>query len=100
MTVQSTSFTSLHLKGALFALSGSNRISLDGVLRRLASEYGLERVSAVPFHPFVHDKMRDESNRALMETMRVLDSNGQFSQDCWEVAGVYMTFAFQKRQTR
>jgi mRNA (guanine-N7-)-methyltransferase len=69
------------------------------LMNRLASEYGLECVAAHPFHDFVYDKMQNQRHLKLMETMQVFDANGQFSRDCWEVAGVYMTFVFKKLPT-
>lgn len=49
------------------------------------------------FHEFYNYYIQYKSNIDLFNRMKVLDSNGNFSEEEWEVAGIYLAFVFRKK---
>ena len=64
------------------------------VLERIAKEYGLELVYKLDFHELFTQECK--THYELLKRMGVLNSQGTISADEWEVAGLYMAFAFKK----
>ena len=62
---------------------------------RLAKSVGLELVHSEPFHSYFYNSLND-SSFDLLQRMKVLDRDGSFSNQEWEVAGVYMVVVFKK----
>lgn len=56
---------------------------------------GLELVHYEPFHSYFYNSLND-SSFDLLQRMKVLDRDGSFSKQEWEIAGVYMTIVFKK----
>ncbi|KAJ3159971.1 mRNA cap guanine-N7 methyltransferase [Geranomyces michiganensis] len=63
---------------------------------RLAGEYGLELVYKEKFHDLYQKGSTNPQYRDLLTRMNVLNPEGTMSADEWEVAGLYMAFAFRK----
>jgi len=63
----------------------------------IAKEYGLELILQKDFHEFYNYYIQYESNIDLFKRMKVLDLNGNFSKEEWEVAGIYLAFVFRKK---
>ncbi|KAJ3295192.1 mRNA cap guanine-N7 methyltransferase [Borealophlyctis nickersoniae] len=66
-------------------------------LVELAAEYGLELLFKEPFHEFYEKAAKVEANRALLRRMNVVHPESALSNDEWEVAGLYIAFAFRKK---
>ena len=49
------------------------------------------------FHEFYNYYIQYKPNIDLFNRMKVLDSNGNFSKEEWEVAGIYLAFVFRKK---
>ncbi|KAI8825712.1 guanine-N(7)-methyltransferase domain-containing protein [Fimicolochytrium jonesii] len=67
---------------------------------RLASEYGLELVYKKPLHELYEEESRDPQYKELLYRMNVVNDQGTMSADEWESTGLYMAFAFRKRDGR
>jgi mRNA (guanine-N7-)-methyltransferase len=61
----------------------------------LAKSVGLEIVHSEPFHSYFYNSLND-SSFDLLKRMKVLDREGSFSKQEWEIAGVYMVIVFKK----
>jgi hypothetical protein len=48
----------------------------------------------MPFHEFFQDHWMHTQYRDLLERMSVMNSAGTISADEWEVASLYLVFAF------
>ncbi|KAJ3146639.1 mRNA cap guanine-N7 methyltransferase [Geranomyces variabilis] len=64
---------------------------------KLAGEYGLELVYKEKFHDLYQKESQNPQYRDLLTRMNVLNPEGTMSADEWEVAGLYMAFAFRKK---
>jgi mRNA (guanine-N7-)-methyltransferase len=64
----------------------------------LCNEYGMELVYEKRFHEF-YVEHKTKKNIKLMEKMSVFDQSGSMPQNNWEIAEIYMTFAFRKQGT-
>jgi len=62
----------------------------------IAKEYGLTLILQKDFHEFYNYYIQYKHNIDLFNRMKVLDSNGCFSKEEWEVAGIYLAFVFRK----
>jgi len=62
----------------------------------IAKEYGLKLILQKDFHEFYNYYIQYKPNIDLFNRMKVLDSEGNFSQEEWEVAGIYLAFVFRK----
>ncbi|KND04978.1 mRNA (guanine-N7)-methyltransferase [Spizellomyces punctatus DAOM BR117] len=63
---------------------------------KLALEYGLELEYKKPFHEIFQEESQNEQHRNLLYRMNVVNDEGTISADEWEVAGLYIAFAFRK----
>lgn len=63
----------------------------------IAAEYGLHLYHKAPFHRFYDERADEPESRRLCQRMRVVGDDGRFPWPDWEVADLYMVFAFQKR---
>jgi len=61
----------------------------------ICRDNGLNLVYQKRFPEFYLEN-KTEKNMKLMEKMRVFDENGSIPEDIWEIAGMYMAFAFRK----
>jgi hypothetical protein len=53
-------------------------------------------VNRQEFHDFFMTEVVAENNQQLLQRMRVLDQHGRVPEEEWEVAGLYVVFAFGK----
>ncbi|KAJ3010538.1 mRNA cap guanine-N7 methyltransferase [Thoreauomyces humboldtii] len=63
----------------------------------LAEEYGMELLYKKSFHDLFEEESRNPQYRDLLNRMRVMNEEGTMSADEWEVAGLYLAFAFRKK---
>jgi len=69
-----------------------------GELKKIALKYGLEIEEQANFHRFYRESIQNDEFKQLARRMRVFPDNGKLSNDEWEVAGLYMAFAFRKKE--